>query len=57
MLPWFLSGEWRRRSGAPRNAMAEVSKAAKVGLMSVALLGAGIFLYRFVSRETGTGGG
>src|SRR5262245_26658159 len=37
--------------------MAEISRAAKVGAMSIVLLGAGYGLYRFISRDTGTGGG
>ncbi len=37
--------------------MAEFTRAAKVGVMIVALGGAVIFGYRFISRETGTGGG
>jgi phospholipid/cholesterol/gamma-HCH transport system substrate-binding protein len=37
--------------------MADVTRAAKVGAMVLALSGAAIFGYRFVSRETGTSGG
>ena len=37
--------------------MSEVSKAAKVGVMTVALAGALYGGYRFVSRDTGTSGG
>ncbi len=37
--------------------MAQTSNAAKVGIMAVALTAALIFGYRFISRETGTGGG
>src|SRR5262245_40698031 len=37
--------------------MAEFSKAAKVGLMTIVLVGAGYGAYRFVSRDTGTEGG
>ncbi|MEZ4296376.1 MAG: MlaD family protein [Polyangiaceae bacterium] len=37
--------------------MAQPSNAAKVGIMAVVLAGALIFAYRFISRETGTGGG
>jgi phospholipid/cholesterol/gamma-HCH transport system substrate-binding protein len=37
--------------------MAEFSKAAKVGLMTIVLAGAAYGAYRFVSRETGTEGG
>jgi len=37
--------------------MADVTRAAKVGAMVLALSGAAIFGYRFVSRETGTAGG
>jgi phospholipid/cholesterol/gamma-HCH transport system substrate-binding protein len=37
--------------------MAEISKAAKVGAMSIVLVVAGYGLYRFISRETGTSGG
>jgi len=37
--------------------MSEVSRAAKVGLMTVALAGALYGGYRFVSRDTGTSGG
>lgn len=37
--------------------MAELSRAAKVGIMVVALTGAAYGGYRFVSRETGTAGG
>src|SRR5688572_6294996 len=37
--------------------MAEISKAAKVGLMSVALLGAAYGGYRFVSRDAAVGSG
>lgn len=37
--------------------MSDVSRAAKVGMMSVALAGAFYGGYRFVSRDTGTSGG
>jgi phospholipid/cholesterol/gamma-HCH transport system substrate-binding protein len=37
--------------------MSEVTRAAQVGAMTIVLVGAGVFLYRFVSRDTGTGGG
>ncbi len=37
--------------------MAQTSNAAKVGIMAVVLAAVLIFGYRFVSRETGTGGG
>ncbi len=37
--------------------MADVTRAAKVGAMVLALSGAAVFGYRFVSRETGTAGG
>jgi phospholipid/cholesterol/gamma-HCH transport system substrate-binding protein len=37
--------------------MAEVSKAAKVGIMTIVLAGAAYGGYRFISRETGTAGG
>lgn len=37
--------------------MADVSKAAKVGAMTLLLSGALVFGYRFVSRETGADGG
>src|SRR4051812_48609768 len=37
--------------------MSDVSKSAKVGLMTVALAGALYGGYRFVSRDTGTSGG
>ena len=37
--------------------MAEISKAAKVGAMSIVLVVAGYGLYRFISRDTGTSGG
>src|SRR5262245_44775895 len=37
--------------------MAEISRAAKVGAMVIALSGAALLAYRFVSRETGTAGG
>jgi len=37
--------------------MAQPSNAAKVGIMAAVLAGALIFAYRFISRETGTGGG
>jgi len=37
--------------------MSEVSRAAKVGVMTLALAGAGYFGYRFVSRDTGTANG
>jgi phospholipid/cholesterol/gamma-HCH transport system substrate-binding protein len=37
--------------------MSEVTRAAQVGAMTIALVGAGVFLYRFISRDTGTGGG
>ena len=37
--------------------MAEFTRAAKVGVMIIALGGAVIFGYRFISRETGTSGG
>lgn len=37
--------------------MAEISRAAKVGVMTVALGGALYGGYRFVARDTGTGGG
>ncbi len=37
--------------------MSEVSRAAKVGVMTLALAGAGYVGYRFVSRDTGTSGG
>ena len=37
--------------------MAQTTNAAKVGIMAVVLAGALIFGYRFISRETGTGGG
>lgn len=37
--------------------MAQTSNAAKVGIMAIVLAGALIFGYRFISRETGTGGG
>jgi phospholipid/cholesterol/gamma-HCH transport system substrate-binding protein len=37
--------------------MAEISRAAKVGAMSIVLLGAGYGLYRFIARDTGTAGG
>src|SRR5262245_12025345 len=38
-------------------AMAQTSNAAKVGIMAAVLAVALIFGYRFISRETGTGGG
>src|SRR5690349_8233664 len=38
-------------------AVSQPSNAAKVGIMAVVLAGALIFAYRFISRETGTGGG
>lgn len=37
--------------------MAEISKAAKVGLMTIVLAGAAYGGYRFISREAGTDGG
>jgi phospholipid/cholesterol/gamma-HCH transport system substrate-binding protein len=37
--------------------MSDLSNAAKVGLMTVALILAFVFGYRYVSRSTGTGGG
>jgi phospholipid/cholesterol/gamma-HCH transport system substrate-binding protein len=37
--------------------MADVTRAAKVGAMVLVLSGAVVFGWRFVSRETGTGGG
>ncbi|MCC6555067.1 MAG: MCE family protein [Polyangiaceae bacterium] len=37
--------------------MADVSKAAKVGIMTIALASAAYGGYRFISRETGTAGG
>jgi phospholipid/cholesterol/gamma-HCH transport system substrate-binding protein len=37
--------------------MAQTSNAAKVGIMAVVLAAALVFAYRFISRETGTGGG
>ena len=37
--------------------MAEVSKAAKVGIMTIVLAGAAYGGYRFVSRDSGTAGG
>src|SRR5262245_14215921 len=37
--------------------MAEMSRAAKVGVMTIALAGAAFVIYRFISRDTGTQGG
>ena len=37
--------------------MAEFSRAAKVGAMTVGLAAAAFVMYRYVSHETGTGGG
>lgn len=37
--------------------MAQTSNAAKVGIMAAILVAALVFGYRFISRETGTGGG
>src|ERR1044072_3010514 len=37
--------------------MAEISRAAKVGVMSVLLAGAAVIGYRFVSRNSAVGGG
>ena len=37
--------------------MAEVSRAAKVGIMTLVLAGAAVAIYKFVSREAGTEGG
>jgi phospholipid/cholesterol/gamma-HCH transport system substrate-binding protein len=37
--------------------MAQWTKAAKVGLFVLAVTAAGLFIYRFVSRSTGTAGG
>src|SRR5579871_2013730 len=37
--------------------MSELTRAAQVGAMTIALAVAGGLLYRFVSRDTGTGGG
>lgn len=37
--------------------MSQPSNAAKVGIMAVVLAAALVFAYRFISRETGTGGG